>query len=442
MSNPLSPLHEYYPEHFEVDMNDKKRDYEAVVLLPFIDIARMRHQESLHCLSSSSSSSYNALTESEKNRNRVGHSYIYSLSSSREVLEEHCEAVIAPHEHCFEPVQRIGMMTSLPGYPSLNQLVLITRNNLSTGHASQPQRMQQKKKKSSRMARENVYQLATLQQGGINGLKWNHDGSIDSQHPDRVTIRFLLNDDTNVFLFELAEQIRLQAPSHHHDKHYDQHYEGTFKIPPGGHFIEYSFLLQLPNVVADDNRFNTKATTGQDFIETSSTPFEYIISPILPTNIQTNSSNNSNKSRIKVDLIDGVLNKLCDIFGTVKCQFVSLCAMDMKNGTVSVEFNDVSHLQQMEQFLEDRFQKITSGEGGGIFVKWNAVRQIVVGVYESIQQNGDGSNSGVDGGEVLAEWLGKEWAHLVKYLPVFGARVVEVWVDGAVRQYVLRGRDR
>jgi len=37
MSDPASPLAEYYPIEFEVDINGKLHDWEAVVRLPFID---------------------------------------------------------------------------------------------------------------------------------------------------------------------------------------------------------------------------------------------------------------------------------------------------------------------------------------------------------------------------------------------------------------------
>ncbi|CAF2425748.1 unnamed protein product [Rotaria sp. Silwood2] len=37
MTNPNSPISYFYPEDFELDQNEKKRDWEAIVLLPFID---------------------------------------------------------------------------------------------------------------------------------------------------------------------------------------------------------------------------------------------------------------------------------------------------------------------------------------------------------------------------------------------------------------------
>lgn len=37
MTNEESPIKQYYPEEFRKDLNGKKQDWEAVVLVPFID---------------------------------------------------------------------------------------------------------------------------------------------------------------------------------------------------------------------------------------------------------------------------------------------------------------------------------------------------------------------------------------------------------------------
>lgn len=39
--NPESPIIDFYPEDFEVDLNGKSNDWEAIVLIPFIDEKRL-----------------------------------------------------------------------------------------------------------------------------------------------------------------------------------------------------------------------------------------------------------------------------------------------------------------------------------------------------------------------------------------------------------------
>jgi 5'-3' exoribonuclease 1 len=41
MTDKESPIFEFYPEKFEQDLNGKKQDWEAVVLIPFIDEGKL-----------------------------------------------------------------------------------------------------------------------------------------------------------------------------------------------------------------------------------------------------------------------------------------------------------------------------------------------------------------------------------------------------------------
>ena len=60
MVNSESPLLDFYPEDFQLDQNEKKQDWEAIVLLPFID-------ETL--LLNSITKYYNQLDSNEQIRN-------------------------------------------------------------------------------------------------------------------------------------------------------------------------------------------------------------------------------------------------------------------------------------------------------------------------------------------------------------------------------------
>ena len=44
MTNPDSPLYDFYIEDFETDLNRNRNDWEAVVLLPFVDEHRLMKQ--------------------------------------------------------------------------------------------------------------------------------------------------------------------------------------------------------------------------------------------------------------------------------------------------------------------------------------------------------------------------------------------------------------
>lgn len=133
MTNPDSPIIDFYPRDFELDMNGKKMDWEAVVKIPFIDERRlldaMGPREHL-------------LTQEERDRNDFGVTlkFTYSpdvdytyLSSLPGVFPEveHCHCV----ENIFElPTMEgldfhVGLMAgvklgedALAGFPSLRTL--------------------------------------------------------------------------------------------------------------------------------------------------------------------------------------------------------------------------------------------------------------------------------------------------------------------------------
>ncbi|XP_023037065.1 5'-3' exoribonuclease 1 [Drosophila willistoni] len=71
MLNPDSALAEFYPTEFESDLNGKKHDWEAVVLIPFIDERRLL--EAMRPCE-------NCLTTAERSRNQHGPMYQYDFS--------------------------------------------------------------------------------------------------------------------------------------------------------------------------------------------------------------------------------------------------------------------------------------------------------------------------------------------------------------------------
>ncbi|KAK6523888.1 hypothetical protein TWF281_001854 [Arthrobotrys megalospora] len=95
MTSPDSPIIDFYPRDFELDMNGKKQDWEAVVKIPFIQedrlLAAMRTREHL-------------LTPDEVRRNDFGITLKFTFSESVDVLYPSSMQGVFPdlvHCHCI-----------------------------------------------------------------------------------------------------------------------------------------------------------------------------------------------------------------------------------------------------------------------------------------------------------------------------------------------------
>lgn len=133
MTNPKSPIIDFYPREFELDMNGKKMEWEAVVKIPFIDEKR---------LLSAMATKDPLLTPAEAGRNDFGVSLKFTYAPEVDYTYpsslpgifpdlEHCRVV----ENIFElPVMEglevfVGLMegvklgaAALAGFPSLQTL--------------------------------------------------------------------------------------------------------------------------------------------------------------------------------------------------------------------------------------------------------------------------------------------------------------------------------
>lgn len=133
MTNPESPIIDFYPRDFELDMNGKKMEWEAVVKIPFIDETRllgaMKSKDPL-------------LSQAEKDRNEFGVSLKFTYSPDVEYTYPSSLAGLFPdiaHCRCVENIfdlptmdgleVYVGLMdgvklgeTALAGFPSLKTL--------------------------------------------------------------------------------------------------------------------------------------------------------------------------------------------------------------------------------------------------------------------------------------------------------------------------------
>ena len=70
MTNPHSPIVDFYPPGFEMDMEGKRAEWEAIVLIPFINQQRL--------LAAEATIPPGSLTEAERSRNQPGSILIFS----------------------------------------------------------------------------------------------------------------------------------------------------------------------------------------------------------------------------------------------------------------------------------------------------------------------------------------------------------------------------
>jgi 5'-3' exonuclease/20S proteasome alpha/beta subunit len=136
MTDPSSPISQFYPRSFTVDMNGKRWPWEAVVMLPFIDSERL--------LSAANSVSPELLSEAEVGRNEFKESIVWlNDASSKRDLEatgigkcfdtvKDCTAVSIPFVSSqwrypgvsssppiFKPEVKPGTQVPLSGLPTL-----------------------------------------------------------------------------------------------------------------------------------------------------------------------------------------------------------------------------------------------------------------------------------------------------------------------------------
>lgn len=100
MTDPLSPIKDFYPMDFSVDLEGKRADWEGVVLIPFIDEQRL--------LSAARSVSTSSLSQVERQRNTLGNIFAFRYKEGStdtsyciSTLPSHYSSVIRPNSICI-----------------------------------------------------------------------------------------------------------------------------------------------------------------------------------------------------------------------------------------------------------------------------------------------------------------------------------------------------
>ncbi len=119
MTSADSPIIDFYPRDFELDMNGKKMEWEAVVKIPFMDEKR---------LLSAMATKDHLLSADEKQRNSFGVSLKFTYSSDLDFTYPSSLAGVFPdlaHCHCVENVFELPTMDGLEPYVGLVEGVKI-----------------------------------------------------------------------------------------------------------------------------------------------------------------------------------------------------------------------------------------------------------------------------------------------------------------------------
>ncbi len=100
MTDPLSPIKDFYPTDFSVDLEGKRADWEGVVLIPFIDEQRL--------LTAARSVSMSSLSQVERQRNTLGNIFAFRYKEGStdtsyciSTLPNHYSSVIRPNSICI-----------------------------------------------------------------------------------------------------------------------------------------------------------------------------------------------------------------------------------------------------------------------------------------------------------------------------------------------------
>lgn len=219
MTEEASPIRLYYPEKFETDLNGKQHEWEAVVLIPFIDekllIKSMKMVE-------------HKLTADEKSRNTHGpmHLFMYnkknlgtgSISKYFPSIEDnHAEKIAITREDIFVDIGDLvkGLYPGLQldvyhvGFPSLHFIPItakLQRRNVKVFQSpSLGENMIITIDNKDENDNESIQHIAKELLGNTLYVNWPHLEEIKVTAVSNTTVKLSFNEDEQLIVREMSE---------------------------------------------------------------------------------------------------------------------------------------------------------------------------------------------------------------------------------------------
>ena len=114
LSDPTSPIIDFYPVDFEQDLNGKKQDWEAIVKIPFIDVKR---------LLSTMATREPRLSPEERARNQFGDSWRFTYDQTESVYPSSLPGFFPDLVHCRCKLEKFHLPTLQGGLSYVKGLV-------------------------------------------------------------------------------------------------------------------------------------------------------------------------------------------------------------------------------------------------------------------------------------------------------------------------------
>eukprot|EP01039_Chlorochromonas_danica_P005892 gene5892-6488_t len=385
MTDSESPLQSFYPLDFATDLNGMKMEYEAVVLLPFLDITLLRATERQYCPEE-------LLSDEERRRNTMGQVHLFKMQRD-ELVEVVSAPVLTPGQR-FAPRLIDGTSDSLHGYPLLDDLLTLHRNAFGKTRYSQHELRSAKNQTSSKGSKKNkqdgkFYRMLAQGQkdkaeeafpmpGTVSLPTLTLDSSLGGNHHvvEEEADRVLGNGE------ERGVELRLVLDA------------------TSDHFLSALAAMVSHQVAAFQT--NDEVSDHSCSLRVSLTRLSRHFAHVPLTREE------------QEDLVE----KLAAIFGPVRGAFVPR-VVSLGDGRIGVEVEDRSHLDQMDQFILQKVigssafsDHISSVKGG------EQTPHIHISAFDHVVVLG--TYKGSDLNAFLA-WLSSQLEGFADHLPVFHA---------------------